>query len=111
MEGDIWILYLSRCGRLQGFPDGWCADLETEDPTEEDITFWAEVFETHRRIVTNSTRPKTRNQLVKWLRQPHTDSAEYRMWGNGVALPCVFFVMAGIAKLNEDERHDGLKKP
>lgn len=99
MEYRVRRLMPLECGRLQGFPDGWCSDLETEDPTEEDITFWAEVFETHRRIVTNSTRPKTRNQLVKWLRQPHTDSAEYRMWGNGVALPCVFFVMTGIAEV------------
>ena len=99
MEYRVRRLMPLECGRLQGFPDGWCADLETEDPTEEDITFWAEVFETHRHIVTNSTRPKTRKQLVKWLQQPHTDSAEYRMWGNGVALPCVFFVMTGIAEV------------
>ena len=25
-----------------------------------------------------------------------TDSAEYKMWGNGVALPCVWFVLCGI---------------
>ena len=100
-----------ECGRLQGFPDGWCDDLGTDEPDDEDIAFWTDVFETHRRIVTHSGKPKTEKQLVRWLKQPHTDSAEYRMWGNGVALPCVFFVMAGIAKLNEDERHDGLKKP
>lgn len=29
---------------------------------------------------------------------PHTDSAEYKMWGNGVALPCVLYVMEGIRK-------------
>ena len=37
------------------------------------------------------------DQVIKWLKNPHTDSAEYKMWGNGVALPCVFFVLAGIA--------------
>ena len=25
-----------------------------------------------------------------------SDAAEYKLWGNGVALPCVFFVLAGI---------------
>ena len=25
------------------------------------------------------------------------DAAEYKMWGNGVALPCVFYVLTGIA--------------
>lgn len=29
---------------------------------------------------------------------PHADSAEYKMWGNGVSLPCVLYVMEGIAK-------------
>lgn len=29
---------------------------------------------------------------------PHKDTPEYRMWGNGVALPCVLYVMEGIAE-------------
>lgn len=29
---------------------------------------------------------------------PHSDSAEYKMWGNGMALPCAMYVMEGIAK-------------
>lgn len=27
---------------------------------------------------------------------PHRDRGEYRMWGNGVALPCVLYVMEGV---------------
>ena len=87
----------TECSRLQGFPDWWCANLDTPEPTEEDIAFWTEVWETHRRVMGRSSRPKSRNQIVKWLRHPHSDSAEYAMWGNGVALPCVLFVLAGIA--------------
>ena len=86
----------TECARLQGFPDWWCRGLETAEPTEEDITFWTDVFEVHRRLVTGASKPKTRNQIVKWLKNPHLDSAEYRLWGNGVALPCVWFVLAGI---------------
>ena len=71
--------------------------MDTPEPTEEDIAFWTEVWETHRRVMGRSSRPKSRNQIVKWLRHPHSDSAEYAMWGNGVALPCVLFVLAGIA--------------
>ena len=26
-----------------------------------------------------------------------SDSARYKMWGNGMALPCVLYVMEGIA--------------
>ena len=66
------------------------------EPTEEDIAFWSEVWETHRRITGTATKPKTRNQIISWLQAPHSDSAEYKMWGNGVALPNVFFVLAGI---------------
>lgn len=29
---------------------------------------------------------------------PHKDTPEYRMWGNGVALPCVLYVMEGIVE-------------
>ena len=86
----------TECARLQGFPDWWCAGLETPDPSAEDIAFWTEVWETHRKVVGGSSKPKSRNQIVKWLKAPHSDSAEYKMWGNGVALPCVFFVLAGI---------------
>ena len=41
-------LTLTECARLQGFHDWWCSELETENPTDEDIRFWREVFETHR---------------------------------------------------------------
>jgi DNA (cytosine-5)-methyltransferase 1 len=43
-----------------------------------------------------SKKPKTDKQIRKWLASPHTDSAEYKMWGNGIALPCAWFVLAGI---------------
>ena len=86
----------TECARLQGFPDWWCGGLGTEDPTDDDLAFWREVFETHRKIAGTSTKPKTDKQIIKWLKNPHSDSAEYRMWGNGIALPNAYFVLAGI---------------
>lgn len=86
----------TECARLQGFPDWWCAGLEMEEPTEDEIESWSEVFETHRSILGTSSKPKSRNQIIKWLKNPHSDSAEYKMWGNGVALPNVYFVLSGI---------------
>ena len=86
-----------ECAMLQGFPFDWCVGLGTKDPTEEDIAFWTEVFETHRKAMGKSKKPKSRKQIIKWLKNPHTDGAEYRLWGNGVALPCVAFVLGGIA--------------
>ena len=86
----------TECARLQGFPDWWCDGLGTENPTEEEMAFWREVFETHRKIMGTSSKPKSDSQILKWLKDPHSDSAEYRMWGNGVALPNVYFVLSGI---------------
>lgn len=86
----------TECARLQGFPDWWCADLGTENPTDEELAFWRDVFETHRRVVTGVAKPKTDKQIIKWLSDPHADSAEYKMWGNGIALPCAVFVLSGI---------------
>ncbi len=91
-----------ECGRLQGFPDFWCENLCTENPTKEDITFWTAVFETHRKIIGESAKPKTEKQIIKWMKDPHSDSAEYKMWGNGVALPCVCFVLIGIVLFTQE---------
>lgn len=89
----------TECARLQGFPDWWCDDLGIE-PTADDLRYWCDVFETHRRIVGGSSKPKSLKQITKWLRDPHSDAAEYKMWGNGVALPCVWFVLCGIVWAN-----------
>lgn len=86
----------TECARLQGFPDWWCDDLATQEPTQADIDYWKEVFETHRNVMGTSSKPKSESQIIKWLKDPHSDSAEYKMWGNGVALPNVFFVLSGI---------------
>lgn len=93
----------TECARLQGFPDWWCDDLGTDEPTAEEISWWSEVFETHRRITGTSSKEKTEKQIVKWLKDPHSDSAEYKMWGNGVALPNVVFVLSGIVYYTQNE--------
>ena len=89
-----------ECGRLQGFPDYWCQDLSIENPTEEDIAFFRDVFETYR-IINSKKKAKTDKQIIKWLQSPYSDTAEYKMWGNGVALPCVVYVMQSILKFLE----------
>ena len=86
----------TECARLQGFPDWWCSDLGTAEPTMDDLRYWYSVFETHRRVTGSAAKPRTLKQIAKWLKDPYTDAAEYKMWGNGVALPCVYFVLAGI---------------
>ena len=84
----------TECVRLQGFPDNWCADLGTEKPTDEEMYFWHKVFKTYSEVT--GCKMKSDKQVAKWLKDPYSDSAEYKMWGNGVALPCVWFVLCGI---------------
>ena len=87
-----------ECCRLQGFPDWWCSDLETDNPTESDIEFWREVFETHRTVISGTSKPKTDKQIIKWLKDPYSDSAIYKMWGNGICLQNALYVMQGISE-------------
>ena len=35
---------------------------------------------------------------------PHSDAPEYKMWGNGMALPCAMYVTEGIAEIYEEEK-------
>lgn len=86
----------TECARLQGFPDWWCDELATENPSKEEIAWWREVFSTHAKAMGKDVKPKSDSQIIKWLKNPHSDSAEYKMWGNGVALPNVVFVLSGI---------------
>ena len=97
MEYIVRRLTPTECARLQGFPDWWCSDLASDDPTDEEIAKWREIFREYDEAMGKKTKPKTDNQIRKWLQNPHSDSAEYKMWGNGVSLPVVFFVLAGIA--------------
>ncbi|MDE7363472.1 MAG: DNA cytosine methyltransferase [Ruminococcus sp.] len=86
-----------ECALLQGMPTWWCDELEIPNPTEEQLKFWHEVFETHHRAVNPDKKSKSDKQILKWLKNPYSDSAAYKMWGNGIALPCAWFVLAGIA--------------
>lgn len=81
-------------------------DLEMEVETQEDIDHWREVFRTQMEAMGESKKEKTDNQIRKWLKDPESDSAKYKMWGNGIALPCAMFVMEGIAMILSEEDTD-----
>jgi DNA (cytosine-5)-methyltransferase 1 len=36
--------------------------------------------------------------MLTWYNKLHTDSAEYKLWGNGIALPTALYVIQGIAE-------------
>jgi len=85
-----------ECCRLQGYPDGWCRNLEIRHPTNQEILHWKHIYETWD-TVQGRIHPRTEKQIIKWLQNPNTDAAEFKAYGNSVAVPCVFFVLAGIA--------------
>lgn len=86
-----------ECALLQGMPTWWCDDIDIENPTEEQINWWQNVFETYNKAVGKTCKPKSRKQIEKWLKNPYSDSAAYKMWGNGIASSNALFVLAGIA--------------
>jgi site-specific DNA-cytosine methylase len=97
-ETDIRIRKLTpkECAKLQGFPENWASNLGVANPTEELIQQNQNIFSIYAATIGNAGKKKTEKQIRKWLANPHSDTAEYTMWGNGVALPCVYFIMEGI---------------
>ena len=92
----------TECARLQGFPDLWGHFPEKNDFTDEEYRFWLDVRNTHADINGKAEKYYTKNQMLTWYNKLHTDSAEYKMWGNGIALPPAIYCMQGIVEvLNE----------
>lgn len=93
----------TECARLQGFPDKWGHPDHKDDFTDDEYQFWVGVRNTHAAINGKAERQYTKEQMLAWYNKLHTDSAEYRMWGNGIALPTALYVMQGIAEELEEE--------
>ena len=86
----------TECARLQGFADRH-GDIEKKtDLTDEEYIFWMEVRNTHAAINGKKVQEYTKKQMLTWYNKLHTDSAEYKMWGNGIALPPALYCMQGI---------------
>ena len=87
----------TECARLQGFPDCW-GDIDQKDGfTPEEYSFWTNVRNTHAAINGRAVKEYTEAQMLTWYNKLHTDAAEYKLWGNGIALPPALYVMQGIA--------------
>ena len=94
----------TECARLQGFPDRW-GDVEPKTEfTDEEYMFWLDVRNTHAEINGKKIKDYTKKQMLTWYNKLHSDSAEYKLWGNGIALPCALYVMQGIANTLEGEK-------
>lgn len=87
----------TECARLQGFADNWGHIEKKDSLTPEEYRFWLEVRNTHAVINGKAVKEYTEKQMLTWYNKLHTDSAEYKMWGNGIALPPALYCMQGIA--------------
>lgn len=96
----------TECARLQGFPDDWGHPDHKEDFTDEEYRFWLNVRNTHAAINGKPQKDHSKAQMLTWYNKLHTDSSEYKMYGNGIALPCALYVMQGI---EEALIHDGME--
>ena len=83
----------TECARLQGFADRWGDIDHKDDFAEDEYRFWLEVRNTHAAINGKATKDYTKEQMLTWYNKLHTDSAEYKMWGNGIALPPALYCM------------------
>lgn len=95
----------TECARLQGFPDNWAHPDIKEILSDEEYAFWLNVRNTHAEINGKATKEYTRDQMLTWYNKLHTDSAEYKLWGNGIALPCALYIMQGIAEVLNESRN------
>jgi DNA (cytosine-5)-methyltransferase 1 len=94
----------TECARLQGFPDTWGHPTQKTELTDEEYQFWLNVRNTHAAINDKTTKQYTKDQMLKWYNGLHTDSNEYKMWGNGIALPNALYMMQGIADVMSEEK-------
>lgn len=86
----------TECARLQGFPDDWGHIVKKQSFTSDEYKFWLNVRNIHAAINGKTVKDYTEAQMLKWYNKLHTDSAEYKMWGNGIALPPALYCMQGI---------------
>ena len=87
----------TECARLQGFADGHGHIEKKSKLTDEEFQFWTKVRNTHAAINGKTVKEYTKRQMLTWYNKLWTDSAEYKMWGNGIALPTALYVLQGIS--------------
>ena len=96
-----------ECERLQGFPDGWTDIPGQTEATQEELEFWREVWLTWDKTQAEDpekVKPRTDKRLLRWLKNPVSDTAQYKALGNSVAVPCPEYVIEGISEVFSTER-------
>lgn len=89
----------TECAKLQGFPDWWGEIPKKDNLTDDEYVFWLNARNTYAKINNKTTKEYSKEQMLSWYNKLHNDSSEYKMWGNGIALPNALYVMQGIAEV------------
>ena len=92
----------TECARLQGFSDKWGHPDQKDEFSDAEYSFWLDVRNTHAAINGKAVKEYTKDQMLKWYNKLHSDSAEYKMWGNGIALPPALYCMQGMTEALEE---------
>ncbi len=96
----------TECARLQGFADCWGHVEKKDSLTDEEYRFWLEVRNTHTALNGKKVQDYTEKQMLTWYNKLWTDSAEYKMWGNGIALPPALYCLQGIVDVLSKPEED-----
>lgn len=111
-SGAVRVQYIVRrltpteCARLQGFADWWGHIEHKADFTDEELQFWLDVRNTHAAINGKAVKDYNKTQMLTWYNKLWSDGAEYKMWGNGIALPPALYCMQGITDVLNREEDD-----
>lgn len=87
-----------ECCRLQGYPDGWTENIRFETLSQEQVDQLERIRKTWAEVNGKNYKPcKDRAALEKWFNGLQTDSAEYKAYGNSLAIPCSYDVIRRVA--------------
>lgn len=97
-EGRLRYMTPTEYARLQGFPDNWA---KVKPIPETEFFYWRAVWTQYAEVF--GKRPKKDNEVLKWMSAPYKGADEYRLYGNGVALPCVQYIMDNLREGEKPE--------
>lgn len=87
-----------ECCRLQGYPDGWTENISFDALSQEQFDQLESIRKTWADVNNKKYKPcKDRDALRKWFEGLRTDSAEYKAYGNSLAIPCSYDVIRRVA--------------
>lgn len=87
-----------ECCRLQGYPDGWTENISFDALSQEQVDQLESIRKTWADASNKKYKPcKDRDALRKWFEGLRTDSAEYKAYGNSLAIPCSYDVIRRVA--------------